>query len=84
MQGVFDRAAAMVVGIPSHIEGPPEEYGPATVKDVVLDVLADYDLPILAGVDFGHTGPNLPMPIGLKAAVDADSHLLKLLESPVV
>ncbi|WP_026923239.1 S66 peptidase family protein [Glycomyces arizonensis] len=84
MQGVFDRAAAMVVGIPADIEGPGEDYGPATVKDAVLDVLADYDLPILAGVDFGHTGPNLPMPIGLKAAVDADSHQLKLLESPVV
>lgn len=84
MQGVFDRVSAMVVGIPSRIEGPPEQFGTATVEEVVLDVLADYDLPILAGVDFGHTGPNLPMPIGVGAAVDADSHLLKLLESPVV
>lgn len=84
MQGVFDRVAAMVVGIPSRIEGPSERYGPATVESVVLDALADYDFPILAGVDFGHTGPNLPMPIGLRTAVDADSHLVKLLESPVV
>ncbi len=83
MHGVFDRVAAMVVGIPARIEGPPEQYGTATIEDVVLDALADYRFPILAGVDFGHTGPNLPMPIGLRAAVDADSHLVKLLESPV-
>lgn len=87
MQGVFDRIAAMVVGIPSRIEGPPEQYGPATVEDVVLDVLDDFEFPILAEVDFGHTGPNLPMPIGLKATVEAAAetgdHLLKLLESPV-
>ncbi|WP_035701890.1 S66 peptidase family protein [Glycomyces tenuis] len=83
MQGVFDRVAAMVIGIPTRIEGPPEQYGPATIEDVVDDVLADYDLPVLAGVDFGHTGPNLPMPIGVGAAVDADSRRLRLLESPV-
>ncbi|GAB3647418.1 S66 peptidase family protein [Glycomyces tarimensis] len=83
MQGVFDRVGAMVVGIPTDLHGPPERYGPATVEDVVRDVLADVDFPILGGVDFGHTGPNLPMPIGLRAAVDADSQQLKLLESPV-
>ncbi|MCH7229568.1 LD-carboxypeptidase [Glycomyces sp. L485] len=83
LQGVFDRVGAMVVGIPTDLHGPPEKYGPATVSEVVLDVLADHDLPILGGVEFGHTGPNLPMPIGLNAEVDADSQILKLLESPV-
>lgn len=83
MQGVFDRVGAMVVGIPTQIEGPPERYGPATVKDVVLDVLSDFDFPVLGGVDFGHTGPNLPMPIGVRAEIDADARKIKLLESPV-
>lgn len=54
-----------------------------TVKDIVLDVLADYDFPILAGVDFGHTGPNLPMPIGTLAAVDVTARSLRLLEPSV-
>jgi muramoyltetrapeptide carboxypeptidase len=84
MQGVFDRIAAMVVGIPSGISDRDLPDGTAVgVGDVVLDVLADYDFPVLAGVDFGHTGPNLPMPIGTLAAVDATSHQLRLLESPV-
>lgn len=84
MQGVFDRIGAMVVGIPLDISDRDLPDGSLVgVKDVVLDVLGAYDFPVLAGVDFGHTGPNLPMPIGTPAAVDATSHQLRLLESPV-
>lgn len=84
MQGVFDRVGAMVVGIPLDVELPEgSPFGPLTVKDIVLDVLGDYDFPVLAGVDFGHTGPNLPMPIGILAEVDATDRTLRLLESPV-
>ncbi|WP_100445139.1 S66 peptidase family protein [Glycomyces xiaoerkulensis] len=82
--GVLHRIGAMVVGIPSEIEAPGADYGDATVKDVVLEVMDGIDVPVLAGVDFGHTAPNLPMPIGLPAAVDADAPDLRLLESPVV
>jgi muramoyltetrapeptide carboxypeptidase len=74
----------MVVGIPLHVDLPADTpFGPVTVKDVVLDVLGDYDFPVLAGVDFGHTGPNLPLPIGIRAEVDATARTLRLLESPV-
>lgn len=84
MQGVFDRVGAMVVGIPLDVEIPADApFGAVSVKDVVLDVLGDYDFPVLAGVDFGHTGPNLPMPIGTLAEVDATDRTLRLLESPV-
>jgi muramoyltetrapeptide carboxypeptidase len=84
MRGVFDRIGAMVVGIPLDIADRDLPDGSMVgVKDVVLDVLGEYDFPVLAGVDFGHTGPNLPMPIGTLAAVDATSHQLRLLESPV-
>jgi muramoyltetrapeptide carboxypeptidase len=84
MQGVFDRCGAMVVGIPADISDRDLPDGRLVgVKDIVLDVLGDYDFPVLGGVDFGHTGPNLPMPIGTLAAVDATARELRLLESPV-
>ncbi|WP_199040115.1 S66 peptidase family protein [Glycomyces salinus] len=81
--GILDRISAMVVGIPIHLSGPADRHGPVTVKEVVLDVLDGIEIPVLGGVDFGHTGPNLPMPIGLRASVNADDHELRLLESPV-
>lgn len=84
MQGVFDRVSAMVVGIPLDVAIPDEAPGgPVSVREVVLDVLGDIRIPVLAGVDFGHTGPNLPMPIGARAEVDATARTLRLLESPV-
>ncbi|WP_433832846.1 hypothetical protein ACQP2E_17220 [Actinoplanes sp. CA-015351] len=38
------------------------------------------DIPVPANVDFGHAGPNLPMPVGVRAGLDADRRTLSLLE----
>jgi muramoyltetrapeptide carboxypeptidase len=82
LAGVFDRIAGMVVGAPAEVE--PTDGGPDTLRDVVLDVLDERDIPVLGNVDIGHTGPNLPMPLGVRAEVDADALSLSLLESAVV
>lgn len=79
--GVFDRIAGMVVGTPADVM--PRDGGPDTLREVVLDVIGDRDFPVLAHVDFGHTSPNLPMPIGVRAEVDADTSTLSLLEPAV-
>ena len=79
--GVFDRIAGMVVGIPSNVSAT--EGGPETLREIVLDVVGDRAFPILGHVDFGHASPNLPMPIGVRAEVDADSLTLSLLEPAV-
>ncbi|WP_410016892.1 hypothetical protein [Streptomyces sp. PU10] len=44
---------------------------------------AGRDIPVLAQVDFGHTSPNLPLPLGVRAHVDADNRTLSLLEPAV-
>ena len=83
LSGVLDRIAGMVVGIPSGV-APYEGNGDAAgLRDVVLDVLAGRDIPVLAQVDFGHTSPNLPLPLGIRADVDADNRTLSLLEPAV-
>jgi muramoyltetrapeptide carboxypeptidase len=79
--GVFDRIAGMVVGIPADVT--PIDGGPDTMREVVLDVIGDRDFPVLGHVDFGHSSPNLPMPIGVRAEVDADALTLSLLEPAV-
>ncbi|WP_030608013.1 S66 peptidase family protein [Streptomyces sclerotialus] len=83
LAGVLDRIVGMVVGIPTEVT-PHESRGQrADLRDVVLDVLGRRDIPVLAQVDFGHTSPNLPLPIGVRAHVDADNQTLSLIE-PVV
>ena len=78
--GVLDRIDGMVVG-PSEVE--PSEGGPGTLREIVLDVLGEREIPVLGNVDIGHDPPNVPMPLGVRAEMDADAVTLSLLE-PVV
>jgi muramoyltetrapeptide carboxypeptidase len=79
--GILDRIAGMVVGAPFEVE--PAEGGPETLREVVLDVLGERDIPVLGNVDVGHDPPNVPMPLGVRAEVDADAATLSLLEGAV-
>ena len=73
----------MIVGVPTDL--PVDDAGtpPPSLREVVLDALGNRGIPVLANVDFGHTSPNLPMPIGIVAEVDAEARTLALVE-PVV
>ena len=75
---VLDRIAGMVVGTAFEVE--PTEGGPASLQEVVLDVLGRRDIPVLGNVDIGHDPPNLPMPLGIRAELDADALALSLVE----
>ncbi|HET6792782.1 MAG TPA: LD-carboxypeptidase, partial [Actinomycetota bacterium] len=79
--GVLDRISGMVVGKPFEVEPTPP--GPEPLRDIVLEVVGERDIPVLGDVDIGHAGPNLPMPLGIRAEMDADAPTLSLLE-PVV
>jgi muramoyltetrapeptide carboxypeptidase LdcA involved in peptidoglycan recycling len=79
--GVLDRIAGMVVGRPFEVEPTPP--GPVALRDLVLEVVGDREIPVLGDVDVGHAGPNLPMPLGVRAEMDADALALSLLEPAV-
>ncbi|MFF4925924.1 LD-carboxypeptidase [Kitasatospora sp. MY 5-36] len=80
--GILDRIAGMVVGVPREIGGLEPGASP-TLREIVLDVLGDRDIPVLGNVDFGHAGPNLPMPVGVRVGLDARQRTLSLLEPAV-
>jgi muramoyltetrapeptide carboxypeptidase len=77
---VLDSVAGVVVGPTATIEVTEE--GPG-LAEVLLDVLGDRDVPVLGNVNIGHEPPNLPLPIGVRAALDAEARTLTLLESAV-
>ncbi|WP_327407397.1 LD-carboxypeptidase [Streptomyces sp. NBC_01288] len=81
--GILDRIAGMVVGIPNAIDGLHSPDASPTLREIVLDVLGDRDIPVLGNVEFGHAGPNLPMPVGIRVALDARQRTLSLLEPAV-
>jgi muramoyltetrapeptide carboxypeptidase len=43
---------------------------------IVERVFKEYDFPVLAGFEIGHGKTNITFPVGLKATLDADNHML--------
>lgn len=79
--GVLDRIVGMVVGTAVNVQ--PTEGGPESLREIVRDVLAGRDMPVIGNVDIGHNPPNIPLPLGVRAEVDADARTITLLEPAV-
>jgi muramoyltetrapeptide carboxypeptidase len=79
--GVFERIAGLVIGPVDGIsiaEGTEQ-----TLREVVMDVVGDREIPVIGNVNCGHSGPNVPLPLGVRARIDADALRLSLLEPAV-
>lgn len=60
-----------------------QKYPETGVDDVIDDVLAGRDIPVVRGLPFGHTDLHLPWPVGVLAAIDGERAQIELLESAV-
>ena len=65
--GVFDRCRALVLG---EFTGCGNEFDYDSVEAMVLDILKEYDFPILCGFPAGHGEENLPLMMGAPVSVD--------------
>ncbi|MFJ4096459.1 LD-carboxypeptidase [Kitasatospora sp. NPDC089913] len=85
LAGVLDRISAMVVGVPLRVTaaGCGEGVPAPSLREVVLDVLGARPIPVLGGVELGHAGPNPPLPLGVRATVDATARTLTLDEAAI-
>lgn len=79
--GWFDNVVGLLVGrIPD-----AQEVEGVTLKDMVLSVLDDTDIPIIADIDLGHTDPLITLPVGglFEILADESSCRITLLEKVV-
>jgi muramoyltetrapeptide carboxypeptidase len=74
--GLFDKTKGMLIGKIRGEETNTVKDMTNEIKEVVLDVTREFDFPTIAGMDFGHYTPNLPLPIGLRARMD--THRVKV------
>jgi len=78
--GVFDEIKALVVGrFHSEVKFKTDD----TLEMILDEALRGYDLPVITGVDFGHTDPLLTIPLGIRCQVDASKPEIRFLESGV-
>jgi muramoyltetrapeptide carboxypeptidase len=88
--GIFDRTKGMLIGkfrdeVPDSSSKTGQRIRDRTdeIRGLVMDISAGYDFPIIGNMDFGHYTPNLPLPTGIKAAMDTDGMKVWLKESYV-
>lgn len=78
LAGCFDGLGGLILG----------SFEDCGMMDAILrivdDIFKEAPVPILAGFDMGHGKPNLTIPMGLGAKLDADDHLLLFQEPATV
>lgn len=83
--GALEKLSGMLIGKITYIKPPREkEVVAPDVKEMVLEILQDYQFPIMSNLDFGHFTVNIPMPLGIKVSFDTGKRELNFLESAVV
>ena len=65
--GLFDQIAGLVIGKVNELSEEEEKL----FESLILEYTAGSQFPILTGVDFGHTAPQLTLPIGIQATLDS-------------
>jgi muramoyltetrapeptide carboxypeptidase len=83
--GKLDKAAGIVMGIFNDCETKetdPDYDTSLSLKEVLLDRLGKFKIPIAYGLPFGHISNNATIPFGIKANFDAEKGSLTYLEQP--
>jgi muramoyltetrapeptide carboxypeptidase len=71
------KLAECFQGLAGIVLGSFENCGPIDgIINIIKEIFADCQIPIMAGVDAGHGNHNLTLPMGIEATLDADRYLL--------
>ena len=67
--GYFDNCKGLIVGQISDIKKNTTDFG-MSINELILDVLDEYDFPILFDFPAGHEKTNYPIILGRKVILD--------------
>ena len=86
LAGKLDGVAGIIFGECKDCR--PRDYKPGfestlSFGEVLDEILSKLEVPVLAGLTFGHTGDQLTLPLGVMATLDADKGELTIEEAGV-
>jgi len=73
--GVFEQIGALVLGEFHDLKDGARPFG-FTLKDIVLELTEDRDIPVIMNAPFGHASNLMPLPIGCEATLDTSNKSL--------
>lgn len=83
IQDVFSEISAILVGRARGYTPEQKLELDATLRSVVADEFGQKALPIVTNMDFGHTDPQLILPLGAPYRIDCTAKCVTLLRNPL-
>lgn len=78
--GVFDQISALLFGRPRDYSPQQNEELERMIVDLVAHEWGASNLPIVTNLDFGHTDPQIILPLGIEVAVDCETGKITQME----
>lgn len=82
IQGILDKIRAVIVGRARDYSEEETKQLEDNIIKVVSKEFNHPEMPIITNMDFGHTDPQIILPLGIIAEIDCKKKTFKLLESP--
>lgn len=83
IQGAYDKITGILFGRARDYSNEEKEELNKNIIDVVAKEFNRPDIPIVTNMDFGHTEPQIILPLGIKSEIDSDNKKIYLTESTV-
>lgn len=83
VMGLYDRISGIIFGRARDYTQQEKEELDNMIVSIVAGEFRNKAMPIITNFDFGHTDPQVIMPLGVKAEINCTNKTVSLLESPV-
>lgn len=80
-QGIFNQISALLIGRPIFYTTEEKEKLEKIIQDVAFLEFGRKDLNIITNMDFGHTDPQLILPLGMNVEVNPSSKTITLINN---
>lgn len=75
LAGYFQQIRGLAIGQFTQCD-PPSGIPSFTIEEVLRDRLHDLGIPIVSNLPFGHSSPNVALPVGVPVRLDSDQGIL--------
>jgi len=77
--GVLGKLRGLLVGRPMYYNDEEK----AELHEIILERTRQYAFPVISDMDFGHTAPQITLPIGCRARIDTVGRMFEILDAAV-